>query len=1052
MKIKRQLMAAGLILSLVVLIFGGGRSPTTIKANTFTLTAKVNNTANNNLGNIELDWSSYTNKNITFKGYQSKDNGKTWQTMSLMDYTSVKEVKVLQIYPIEDAKNQLKTWMETNGYGKGIIKVDSVYINDFNNNPEKYIKDDKGNWKYDELFFGTWDGGGSDLTITSTQIVEQYIKDGKGCIFGHDTIYNAHPNMWSLRNYFNIAEYSSNTFPTGNKVYISKKGLFTSYPWNIGEIGQELTIPNAHSQFTHQAKGDIWLRFSGYEENNQNFYLTTYNNCAMIQTGHSKGQATEDEQKIIANLIFYSYQSSSETSVTDNSAMDTVAPDKPSVTKNGNNYNLSSKDNGTIYKHKIEAYDLINTSTLIDTSNVTSSTVISGFKGYRYIYNNTANTKITGVNGTAITNDIIPYDSRYGYLHVAAVDNAGNVSETVTITINQNTINYNVETIYPSWAVNKTHAGGTIDKTSEVVNGNQTPIGATATAGVEPIKAFYFDGWYSSSGELITKDTTIKPLNCNAEDRGGLTGSYLGGTGVYDASTDIYSVTVDLNKIDKTFYDALGCGVRNESSTHIPWNNWYISEFEIWSPVDCTAIVDINNEPCIGNAWNGNDNDATSVRPESAKNIKANTWTKMTVWYQNSSPQNTSHVDLIDLHAIDIRYNRSLGNQTFKIRNHKAAVSPTLVKELDTFTARFKPYEHTVSYDANGGTGAPESFQKCTWATRQISSTIPTRTGYTFKNWNTKKDGSGTTYSPGQDYAPDQNGGTVTLYAQWTVNTYTNNISHWLRGFKNAEGNNDSGDAFHLAETYFSAAYKSSFVVDSSRATQIPNGCYVNPSETALFWEDGVHWSSAIYGTITQKAYNMVFQYGYRPYDYSITYNLNGGTNNNANPSTYTVLYGVSLKAPTRAGYTFTGWYDEKGNKVTGINEGCNATFSSADDLYAKLAKRTTGNRTLTARWSYNPVKVKVPQILTGDHTGNSSFRVKCDDIKADNIKVSVPNNFPYKQAGKADITATITAKSGNNTITPTNKVCVYNITTKNGLTAGCWQGSFNIGLTLTKE
>lgn len=164
------------------------------------------------------------------------------------------------------------------------------------------------------------------------------------------------------------------------------------------------------------------------------------------------------------------------------------------------------------------------------------------------------------------------------------------------------------------------------------------------------------------------------------------------------------------------------------------------------------------------------------------------------------------------------------------------------------------------------------------------------------------------------------------------------------------------------------------------------------------------------------------------------------------------MLYGISLKAPTRAGYTFTGWYDENGNKVTGINEGCNATFGSTDDLYAKLATRTTGNRTLTAHWSYNPISVKVPQVLTGDHTGKSQFRVKCDDFKVGSIEITVPNSFPYKQTGKADVTATITAKSGNNTITPTNKVCVYNITTTNGLSAGCWQGSFNIGLTLTKE
>lgn len=120
--------------------------------------------------------------------------------------------------------------------------------------------------------------------------------------------------------------------------------------------------------------------------------------------------------------------------------------------------------------------------------------------------------------------------------------------------------------------------------------------------------------------------------------------------------------------------------------------------------------------------------------------------------------------------------------------------------------------------------------------------------------------------------------------------------------------------------------------------------------------------------------------------------------------------------------------------------------------MYAKLAKRTTGNKTLTAHWSYNPVSVKVPQVLIANHAGSSQFRVKCDDLKAGNIKISVPNSFLYKQSGKANVTAAITAKSGNNTITPTNKVCVYNITTQNGLSAGCWSGSFNIGLTLTKK
>ncbi len=284
----------------------------------------------------------------------------------------------------------------------------------------------------------------------------------------------------------------------------------------------------------------------------------------------------------------------------------------------------------------------------------------------------------------------------------------------------------------------------------------------------------------------------------------------------------------------------------------------------------------------------------------------------------------------------------------------------------------------------------------------------------------------------------------------------TNTIKHWLWGF-NGEGNNNwnGNTAFNIADSTFSAAYKSTFIMNSQKSVMIPNGCYFGNTfleKTSGSWEKGTYDGYTINQSLTQKATQMDFQYNYYPYNYSITYNLNGGTNSSANPSTYNVLYGVSLKTPTRTGYTFTGWYDESGNKITGINEKCNATFRSADDLYAKLAIRTTGNRILTAHWSYNPVSVKVPQILIGDHTGKSQFKVKCDDFKAGSIKIAVPNSFPYKQADKADVTAMITSKSGNNTITPSNKVCVYNITTTNGLSAGCWSGNFNIGLTLTKE
>lgn len=77
---------------------------------------------------------------------------------------------------------------------------------------------------------------------------------------------------------------------------------------------------------------------------------------------------------------------------------------------------------------------------------------------------------------------------------------------------------------------------------------------------------------------------------------------------------------------------------------------------------------------------------------------------------------------------------------------------------------------HTVTYDANGGTGAPSPQQKVYGTILTLSSVKPTWTGHTFLSWNTAQNGSGRTYNPGDQYGEDED---VTLYAQWEVKTYT---------------------------------------------------------------------------------------------------------------------------------------------------------------------------------------------------------------------------------------------------------------------------------------
>jgi len=86
-----------------------------------------------------------------------------------------------------------------------------------------------------------------------------------------------------------------------------------------------------------------------------------------------------------------------------------------------------------------------------------------------------------------------------------------------------------------------------------------------------------------------------------------------------------------------------------------------------------------------------------------------------------------------------------------------------------TLYAQWAPNTYTVSYNANGGSGAPASQTKTYGATLVLSGTIPTREGYTFVRWNTAADNSGTGYNPGGSFTANAN---TTLYAIWTVTTF----------------------------------------------------------------------------------------------------------------------------------------------------------------------------------------------------------------------------------------------------------------------------------------
>ena len=227
----------------------------------------------------------------------------------LYDVNDITEIKVLNVYPNRSYATYLQTWM--NEYGKyngnQVITVDPVYIDDFNANPKDYLGI-SGRWNYDVIVFGFADcNSNKDLSASAAALVDDFLNKGYSAIFGHDTITKGcgnHVNFISLKDHVALDMTTPDTNVKGTKVKIKKKGIFTMYPYDIGDEGTVLTIPLTHV-YGQIAKGDVWLTFDGSTDAYRSIYLSTYRNNAFIQTGHTNGTATEQEKKIIANIIFY---------------------------------------------------------------------------------------------------------------------------------------------------------------------------------------------------------------------------------------------------------------------------------------------------------------------------------------------------------------------------------------------------------------------------------------------------------------------------------------------------------------------------------------------------------------------------------------------------------------------------------------------------------------------------------------------------------------------------------------------------------------------------
>ena len=272
-----------------------------------------------------------------------------------------------------------------------------------------------------------------------------------------------------------------------------------------------------------------------------------------------------------------------------------------------------------------------------------------------------------------------------------------------------------------------------------------------------------------------------------------------------------------------------------------------------------------------------------------------------------------------------------------------------------TLTANAGLNTYDIIYDANGGSGAPSKQTKIHGVNLTLSATKPTFVGHSFKNWNTKPDGSGDSYNAGAIFSTNA---TITLYAQWTI--------HKLTVIYNANGGiQGSGSSYTLPYTStanYGTNYNGSdglFNFSAFALTKLgytadvwntsANGTGYSIDQTTSYRAEAL--ASACGKNLATGNVTLNFYPKWIAKQYQVTYDANGGAGS-MSPSevTYDTAFKTTANTFTREGYVFTGW-NEKADG-TGTAWGITSSDSGTAESGKTQIWTYTKNITLYAQWT----------------------------------------------------------------------------------------------------
>lgn len=306
-----------------------------------------------------------------------------------------------------------------------------------------------------------------------------------------------------------------------------------------------------------------------------------------------------------------------------------------------------------------------------------------------------------------------------------------------------------------------------------------------------------------------------------------------------------------------------------------------------------------------------------------------------------------------------------------------------------------------VTFKANGGTGSDYTQTVKYNTSTALTANTFTRTGYTFAGWNTKTDGTGTSYNDKQNVTLTAN---TTLYAKWTANQYT--ITYKDQGNVTFTGTHASG--YPTKHTYGTT---------TTLATATKTG----------YTFDGWHTDAACTNKVTSlgaTAYKANITL-YAKWTINNTYSLTvvAGTGiasvtGSTDPVTLGNIYNIT--ATPKTGYTFSTWTAEPADNATfGNATTANTTVTVNNGSVTVTASATENTHDVTVSYKYGDTTIK-------DNTTTSNVgEVTSTNITAPTIAgytfsswtlgTGITNNSVNTTTNPISIT---TKSSGNYTLT----------------------------------